>query len=131
MKSEAGTGATAALACTAWAGKASPISARAAASVGAATLGRTVGKAGADSAGVFVTNAAALTAAPFRNRRRPTPGFFALPVRSDTVHLLKFRKSYSKRRRSAITFDTVGALSERPGRSQTASTTRIQRGQNT
>src|SRR5690242_18519075 len=103
MKSEAGTGATAALACTAaCAGKASPISASAAASVGGATLGRTGGKAGADSAGVFVTKAAAPTAAPFRNRRRPTPVFFDLPDRSDTVHLLKFRKSYSKRRRSAI-----------------------------
>src|SRR5262245_54981068 len=103
MKSEAGTGGTAALPCAAaWAGKAAPISASAAASGGGATLSRTDGKTGADSAGLFVTNAAAPAAAPFRNRRRPTPVCSDLPDRSDTVHLLKFRKSYSKRRRSAI-----------------------------
>src|SRR5262245_26490989 len=86
MKSEAGTAATVAFACAAaWAGTASPISASAAASVGGATPGRGDANAGADSAGVFVTSAAAPTAAPFKNRRRPTPVFFDLPDRSDTV----------------------------------------------
>src|SRR5262245_32124581 len=112
MKSDAGTAVTVPLACAdAWTGRASPISASAPASVGGATLGRGGDDAGADSQGVFVTNAAAPTAAPFKNRRRPTPLFFDLPDRSDTVHLLKFRKSYSKRRRSAITFDKVDACS--------------------
>jgi hypothetical protein len=89
MKSDAGiaAGALPAEACVpaCAAGSTSPISANAAASVGRSTAGRGTGAACTLSLVPLATNAAALAAAPFKNRRRPTGFFFDLLVGSDTV----------------------------------------------
>jgi hypothetical protein len=53
--------------------------------VGRATAGSGAGAAWAVSALPLATNAAAPAAAPFKNRRLPTPFFFDLLVGSDTV----------------------------------------------